>query len=504
MFRKEKMHVILIYPEFPTTFWSFKYALKFVNKKASSPPLGLLTMAALLPKTWQKVLVDMNISRLTQKDLEWADLVFISGMTLQRESARQVISRCKQAGLKVVAGGPLFTLEHEKFKSVDHFVLNEAEVTLPKFLKDLQAGKARRIYQTAEFADIRKSPAPLWELLEMKKYAAMSIQYSRGCPFNCDFCNVTSLFGHLPRTKNAAQILSELDALYQAGWREGVFFVDDNLIGNKKALKNELLPALIQWRKGKRGISFNTQVSINLADDTALIHQMVEAGFNMVFVGIETPEENSLAECSKKQNLNRDLVADVKRLQRAGLQVQGGFIVGFDHDTSSTFYKLINFIQESGIVTAMVGLLQAPIGTKLYERLSRAGRILKRVTGDNTDGSTNVVPIMDAKLLRKGYKKLMSTLYSPRVYYQRVKTFLSNYQPPKMNLHLDFQYIFENLRAFLRSIVLLGILGKERKEYWKLFFWSLLHRPSVFPLAIVFSIYGYHFRKISELIQNYK
>lgn len=494
------MRVILIYPEFPTTFWSFKYALKFINKKASSPPLGLLTMAALLPQEWEKILVDMNVSKLKEKDLNWAEMAFISGMTLQRDSAKEVIMRCKNAGLKIVAGGPLFTMEYENFPLVDHFVLNEAEITLPDFLKELQEGKAKRVYQTNQFANIQQTPVPLWDIVDMNKYAAMSIQFSRGCPFNCDFCNVTTLFGHQPRTKTTHQIITELDKLYQSGWRSGVFFVDDNLIGNKKELKRDLLPALIEWKKDKKGITFNTQVSINLADDESLIEMMVQAGFNMVFIGIETTNENSLSECNKKQNLNRDLVKDVQRLQKAGMQVQGGFIVGFDHDNPSSFQKLINFIQESGIVTAMVGLLQAPPGTKLFERLNQAGRILKDGSGDNTDGSTNVIPLMKAGKLHERYKKLMDTLYSPKVYYQRVRTFLSSYHPPKIKIQFDFVNILENLNAFLRSIVQLGIFGKERKEYWKLFWWSLFKRPSVFPLAITFAIYGYHFRKVSELI----
>jgi len=496
------MKILLVYPEFPNTFWSFKYALKFVGKKASSPPLGLLTVAALLPGDWEKRLVDMNISPLSQKDLNWADMVFISAMTLQRDSALEVIERCHHQDLKVVAGGPLFTMEYRDFNQVDYFVLNEAEITLPLFLEDLKNGKVRRIYQTTQFADLQQTPIPLWKILDMKKYEAMNIQYSRGCPFNCDFCNVTTLFGHQPRVKSADQVIAELDSLYASGWRGGVFFVDDNLIGNKKALKNELLPALTAWNRGKHDLSFNTQVSINLADDEALMQSMVEAGFNMVFVGIETTDESSLDECNKKQNLKRDLIADVHKLQRAGLQVQGGFIVGFDHDTPSTFQKVGSFIQKSGIVTAMVGLLQAPPGTPLFKRLEKVGRILTDNSGNNTDGSTNVVPLMNADLLHREYKQLIQYLYSPKVYYERVRTFLTNYHPPKPNLHVDIKSARAYVHAFLRSIVQLGIFGKERREYWKLFFWSLFRRPQVFFLAIVFSIYGYHFRRVSETIQG--
>jgi radical SAM superfamily enzyme YgiQ (UPF0313 family) len=328
----------------------------------------------------------------------------------------------------------------------------------------------------------------------------MSIQYSRGCPYNCDFCNVTALFGHRPRTKTAEQIIAELDALYELGWRGGVFFVDDNLIGNKKALKNELLPALIDWRKDKRGMPFNTEASINLADDEQLIRMMVAAGFNTVFIGIETPDDDSLSECSKKQNLNRDLVADVKRIQRIGLQVQGGFIVGFDNDTPSIFQRHIDFIQKSGIVTAMVGLLQAPPGTQLYERLKQAGRLIEqKISGDNVDGTTNIIPKMSLDALRNGYKSIMGNIYSPELYYQRVKTFLLEYTPPKIKIPWDFKYLIENMLAFFRSIYRLGIVGKERIYYWKLLIWTFFRRPRLFPLAVTFAIYGYHFRKICEL-----
>ncbi|HTP08324.1 MAG TPA: radical SAM protein, partial [Anaerolineae bacterium] len=330
------MNILLIYPEFPDTFWSFRYALKFIRKKSISPPLGLLTVAAMLPAEWNKRLVDLNTRKLSDKDLAWADYAFISGMTVQRKSAREAIERCRAAGVKVVAGGPLFTIERELYEDVvDHFILNEGELTLPAFLQDLAQDCAQHIYTTTDFADMDQTPVPLWELADFKRYAMVNLQFSRGCPFNCDFCNVTALLGHRPRTKSVAQIIAELDRLYELGWRSSVLFVDDNLIGNKRLLKTELLPALIEWRKEKAGITFQTEASINMADDDELLQLMATAGFTVVFIGIETPDESSLAECSKKQNLKRDLVEDVKRIQRAGIQVQAGFIVGFDSDTPS-------------------------------------------------------------------------------------------------------------------------------------------------------------------------
>ncbi|MEJ2149809.1 MAG: B12-binding domain-containing radical SAM protein [Chloroflexota bacterium] len=489
------MRILFVYPEFPDTFWSFKHALKFVRKKSAAPPLGLLTVAAMLPPEWEKRLVDLNVTGLTQADLAWADYVFVSAMIVQRDSARALIARCKEAGVKVVAGGPLFTMEHDHFPEVDHFVLNEAELTLPPFLADLANGCAQPIYTTTEFPDIRQTPVPLWELANLKQYDTVSLQFSRGCPFNCDFCNVTALLGHRPRVKTAAQIVAELDSLYALGWRKSVFFVDDNLIGNKKHLKSELLPALIEWRKGKNGVPFNTQASINLADDAELMTLMTQAGFNTVFVGIETPNEDSLVECSKTQNKGRDLVESVKRLQRAGLQVQGGFIVGFDSDTTSIFQQQIDFIQRSGIVTAMVGLLQAPLGTRLYERMQREGRLVSELSGDNTDGSTNIIPGMGLDTLREGYRKILGQIYAPQLYYERVLTFLREYQPPKIRISLDLQHIL----ALGRSIYQLGIRGVERTHYWRLFFWTLFRRPRLFPLAITLAIYGFHFRMVAEL-----
>ena len=489
------MNILLIYPEFPDTFWSFKHALKFVHKKSSSPPLGLLTVAAMLPATWEKRLVDMNVGRLKKSDLNWADMVLISAMTVQRGSTIEVIQQVKEAGKPLIAGGPLFTAEPEAFPEVDHLILNEAEITLPMFLSDLGRGKPQRIYQTDEYADITKTPVPLWELINLRLYDSLSLQFSRGCPFNCDFCNVTALLGHRMRLKSTKQLIDELDKIYNLGWRRNIFIVDDNFIGNKRILKEEVLPALIEWRKGKKGCLFLTEASVNLADDDTLIELMVQAGFTQVFVGIETPDDVALAECSKSQNRNRDLVTSVKKLQQMGLQVMGGFIVGFDSDDDTIFDRMIDFIQKSGIVTAMVGLLQAPVGTQLYQRMLRDGRIKDLYSGDNVDGETNIIPVMDPTQLKAGYRKILDSIYSVKGFYDRVRTFLQDYQPHRHTVTLQW----EEIAAFFQSIFEIGIKSEERREYWRLFFWTLFHCPEKFPLAITFSIYGYHFRKVNEL-----
>ena len=489
------MNILLLYPEFPDTFWSFKHAVRFINKSAVNPPLGLVTIAAMLPKDWNQRLVDVNVRPLTSKDLQWADLVMISAMDVQRISCAELISQCKAAGKKVVAGGPLFTGEYELFPEVDYFVLNEGEITLPQFLADWEKGTPQHIYRTDDYADITTTPVPRWDLIQMDKYDCMAVQFSRGCPFNCDFCNVTALLGHRPRTKTAHQLIAELDSLYQLGWRRNIFLVDDNFIGNKRILKEEILPALIQWRKGKSGCLFITEASINLADDEKLMDLMAQAGFISIFIGIETPDETSLTECHKSQNRNRDLVENVKILQRHGFQVMGGFIVGFDSDTPSIFDRQIQFIQKSGIVTAMVGLLQAPIGTELYRRMQAEGRISTDFSGNNTDGSTNIIPKMDPKILFSGYKRLLQRIYSPELFYERARTFLKEHQPRRASVHLEW---FEIL-AFFRSIWQLGVLGPERWHYWKLFFWAAFTHPAQFPLAITIAIYGYHFRNISNI-----
>jgi radical SAM superfamily enzyme YgiQ (UPF0313 family) len=488
------MNILLLYPAFPDTFWSFKHALQFVLKRASSPPLGLVTIAAMLPAKWQKRLVDVNVQPLQQADLDWADMVMLSAMVVQRQSAQELIRRCKEQGLRVVAGGPLFTGEYADFPEVDHFVLNEGELTLPLFLEDYARGEARRVYQSDQYADIHQTPTPQWDLVDMRKYDSLGIQFSRGCPFNCDFCNVTALLGHIPRVKTSQQILAELDEMYRLGWRRNVFFVDDNFIGNKKILKQDMLPALIEWRKGKKGFQFITEASINLADDPELMDLMVRAGFKSVFVGIETPDEGSLHECHKVQNKGRDLVSSVKALQNRGLQVMGGFIVGFDNDNPSIFERQIQFIQQSGIVTAMVGLLQAPYGTPLYDRLLKEGRIRKEMSGDNADGTTNIVPRMDASILQQGYHRIIRSIYSAPLFYQRVRTFIENYNPVNISVDIQSAEIF----AFFSSIWRLGILSPDRLYYWRLFFWALFRHPKQFALAITFTIYGYHFQKVME------
>lgn len=496
-----KKKILLVYPEYPETFWTFKHALKFVFKKALCPPLGLLTVASMLPEKWEKKLVDMNVTALDDKDIEWADFVFISAIAIQEESVKEIITRCKRMDVKIVAGGPLFRQSSE-FEKVDHLLLDEAEITLPQFLQDLRNGHAKRIYTSDDYqwADIEKTPVPLWELVDMKKYFSMNIQYSRGCKFNCEFCDIYLLDGHKVRTKNKDQIVAELESLYVQGWRGQVFFVDDNFIGNTEKLKEEILPAIIEWME-MRGYPFQfiTQASIDLSDDDELMDLMVHAGFHTVFIGIESPDEESLAECGKIQNKNRDLIADVKKIQDHGMEVDGAFIVGFDNDTAAIFDTHIEFIQESRIATAMVSPLNVIFGTRLHQRLIKEGRMLEQPFSNNTDFMTNFIPRMGYETLIEGYKRIVRTIYSPVYYYKRVKEFLKYYKPLQKTA---LPVTFVSLVALFLSMLILGIIEKERFYYWRLLFWTIFRRPRLLPQAVTLMISGYHFRKNFEKYLN--
>ncbi|MCL0073836.1 B12-binding domain-containing radical SAM protein [Dehalococcoidia bacterium] len=493
------MKILLVYPQYPAdTFWSFKHVMKFVSKKAAYPPLGLLTIASMLPEEWEKKLVDMNVSALKDRDLEWADSVFISAMIVQKNSVKEVVERCRKFDVKIVAGGPLFTTGYEEFEGIDHFVLGEAEETLPVFLEDLKNGCTKHIYVTDKRPDLTKTPVPMWDLIDFKHYATLSVQYSRGCPYDCEFCDIIIMNGRVPRTKETSQLLREFDALYERGWRGSVFIVDDNFIGNKIRVK-QMLRGIITWMEEKKyPFTLFTEASLNLADDEELMRLMIEAGFNKVFIGLETPIEASLAECNKFLNETGNMVAAVKKIQNFGMQVLGGFIVGFDNDPPSIFESQINFIQRMGVVTAMVGILTALPKTRLYNRLKDEGRLLKTSSGDNTDGSLNFVPKMDAEALVNGYRKIMRTIYSPEKYYERIITFLEEYRPVKRRQRISLALAIPSLKSFLKSVWYLGIVEGSRRYYWKLVTKALFKYHRAFPEAIGMAIFGFHFRKVTQ------
>jgi radical SAM superfamily enzyme YgiQ (UPF0313 family) len=490
------MRVLLVSAATPDTFWSYKHVLSFISKKACFPPLGLLTVAAMLPKRWDLKLVDLNVTSLTDAQLAWADCVFVSAMLAQVDSAREVIARCRQLGKTVVAGGPLFTTGHAGFPEVKHFVLGEAEDIMPNLVADMISGDLKESYRCEKRPDIRQTPVPRWDLIKFKHYATMPLQFSRGCPFNCEFCDIIVMNGRVPRLKTNEQMIGELESLVDAGWTGPIFIVDDNFIGNRAKVK-EFLRELIAWEERRRiQPQFTTEASLNLADDAELLELMVRAGFKKVFVGIETPQEDSLLECAKVQNAKRDMLTAVKTIQKSGLEVMGGFIVGFDSDKPNIFERQIRFIQEAGVVTAMVGLLQALPGTRLFSRLRQEGRILHDASGNNVEASLNFVPKLDRKVLVEGYRSLVKRLYTPRMYYRRILTFLREYRPQGQGIHLSWG----DVKAFIKSLWIMGILSRGRRQYWKFLTKALLFHRRAFPEAMTLAIIGYHFRRVASAL----
>ncbi len=494
------MNILLISPKYPDTFWSLKHSLSFIGSKATFPPLGLLTVAAMLPKEWNKTLVDMNTSKLTDADILKAEMVFIGGMFVQKESALSVVKRCKDLGKKVILGGPLSMSCREEFEHVDHLVLGEAELTLPIFLKDMAQGTLQHAYSSSSFPDITNTPPPFpqWSLINFKDYASMSLQYSRGCPFDCEFCDIVVFNGRVPRAKTPERMVAELEDLYNAGWRGRVFIVDDNFIGNKpKALKT--LDLIIEWQKKLNSpFAFACQASIDLADSPELLQKMRESNFYQVFVGIETPSLESLTECGKKQNLKVDLKKSINTLNANGMQVMAGFIVGFDSDPEDIFNMQIDFIQKSGIPAAMVATLGAPPGTRLWHRLKSENRLLPDYSGDNIiDGKTNIVPLIGIDNLSAGYKKILLDIYSKENYYKRINTFLKHYKPSVVN-RVGRHDVSTLAKTFWR----IGLMPSgERRLFWKLMIRTLFTNTRALPEAVAYTIYGRHFQAIVKNVR---
>jgi len=488
------MKILLVYPEMPDTFYAFKHFISLAGKKAAFPPLGLLTVAAMLPQTWERKLVDLNVRPLTDADIQWADFVFLSAMNVQEESVREIIAQCNRNQTKVVAGGPLFTHEYDRFDGVAHFILNEAELTLPPFLHDLELNQAKPVYQSEEFADVSTTPLPQIDLIDMKDYLYAIVQYSRGCPYLCDFCDVTALFGRKPRVKSAAQMIAELEAIDDKGDTQLVLFADDNLIGNKKVLKSDLLPALIEWRKKRNpGFYFATQLTVNLADDDELMQLLLDAGFLHVFIGIETPQEDSLKLSHKNQNLKRNLLDTIHTIHQRGFIISGGFIVGFDTDTDASFREMVSFIQESGIPLPIVNVLKAPPGTALFDRMERENRLSRRFSF--SEGETNVIPVMGEEKLTEGFVEVISNVYPHAHSYDRLKTFLQTYKYPKTTLKVPATISFSLLVALSKGIFKLAVTDKDRKYFWKLLVWTFFFNRKYLDMAVFYSMMMYQMRE---------
>jgi radical SAM superfamily enzyme YgiQ (UPF0313 family) len=490
------MKVLLVNPEFPDTYWSFRHALPFEGKRSVFPPLGLMTVSSLLPKRVERRLVDLNVESLKKSQLEWADMVFVTGMLAQKDSLHDVVKQANALGKKVVLGGPYVTSTIHELPHADHIFQGEAETTLPEFFADLDNGVAKRIYKAAERPPMAISPIPDFDIVDLKRYSCMSVQYSRGCPFSCEFCDIIEIYGRVPRTKGNHQILAEFDELNRRGWRGQVFIVDDNFIGNKKNVRL-LMPELVDWQKrNNHPFSLLTEASLNLADDDELLGHMRDAGFRRVFLGIETPVEESLVEAQKPQNRG-NLLESVKKIQSYGMEVMAGFIVGFDNDPEDIFERQIEFIRESAIPLAMVGMLNALPDTQLWRRLEREGRLLgEDATGNNTIATLNFVTKMDPARLISGYQSIMKTIYKPREYYQRAldslkRTAHETKEPTPYNS-------LDEIKAFSRLVLRLGVLDGERREFWRFFIKALRQHHDRMTESLRLAAMGYHFRKLND------
>ena len=506
-----RTNALLVYPQMPPSFWSMKFTMEFHGRKAAFPPLSLVTVAAMLPDGHDVRLVDLNVRPLDDADLTWADLVMVSAMMVQRTSMRDVVRRCNRAGVPVVAGGPYPTSFHDEIEGVDHLVLDEVEDTLPGFLRDLEAGVAKPVYRAPGKPDVTRSPVPRFDLLDMEAYHIMSLQFSRGCPFDCEFCDITKLFGRTPRTKTPEQMVGELEALYQAGWRGGVFLVDDNFIGNQRKAM-ELLPAVARWQKA-RGYPFSlfTEATVNLARKERLMDAMLEAGFEWVFLGIETPNPEALRRMKKTQNTRRRqddyLLSAVRAIQHRGLAVSGGFILGADGDGEEQFDAQIDFITAAGIPAAMVGLLTALKGTDLYERLRRAGRLLDvESNGGGGDVELNFRPEMDPETLLLGYRRVLKTLYDPTQvnYYERCLTMMRHTKAnPYLGrpTHFAGRVMQEGWGTWLLQAarVLYRMLCSRKGPAFAKFLVRVVRQdPRLLPDAFTLAGMGYHFEKMTE------
>jgi radical SAM superfamily enzyme YgiQ (UPF0313 family) len=499
------MNALLIYPHFPDTYWSFKHALSFLGKRAAQPPLGLMTVGAMLPQSWNKRLVDENVERLRDRDLAWADVALISAMHIQKDALFAILERCRAIGLRTVVGGPIASSLSAAEINADHVVIGEAECLIATLARDLEQGTAKPVYQAVERPALETSPIPDFSLIKMRRYSTMAVQYSRGCPFNCEFCDIIEIYGRRPRTKSVGQVIAELDQLRAAGWRESVFIVDDNFIGNKARAK-ELCAALAGWRNQYRTcFDFNTEASLNLSDDPELMQLMKDAGFVSVFLGIETPDESGLVAANKLQNTRRSLLESVAIIQSYGMQVMGGFILGFDTDREDIFERMTHFIQESGIPVAMVGLLQAMPGTQLFRRLWREGRILHTDAGNNTSMSLNFLPRMDANKLVEGYRSVLKQIYSSENYYKRIKIYLSRTQAAPSEKRYKQRWLTRaNARALVHSIVRQGVFGRQRWSYWKFFAAAATRYRRSFGTAMTLAVMGYHFQVMTRKLSKFK
>jgi radical SAM superfamily enzyme YgiQ (UPF0313 family) len=484
------MRALLVQAATPPTYWGYQHSLPFIGKKATLPPLGIATLAAHLPGSWELRLRDLHVAPLAEEDLRWADAVLVSGMLVQAGSIREVLARARALGKPTVVGGPAPTTSPHAFPEATHVFLGEAEGRLDRLVAALErpGSVAERVLSPAEGTrpDLAQARVPRYDLLDLDAYATFAIQVSRGCPFSCEFCDIIEVFGRVPRVKSPEQVTAELDALLALGARGPLFLVDDNFIGNRRAAAR-VLEGIAAWQR-ERGHPFDlyTEASLDLAGEPALLAAMVDAGFTAVFVGIESPSAASLREAGKKQNLRMDQGEAVHVLTRAGLEVFAGFIVGFDGDDAAIFAQQAEFIGALPIPRAMVGMLTALPGTALWRRLEKEGRLRSEASGDQFD-RPNFAPAMGETALLQGYRRLLAELYSEERYFRRCALHLEEAPIGPAVLRAG------SLSTLLRAVWRLGVLGERRRWFWRLARLGL-RRGGVPALAraVTFAILGEH------------
>ena len=495
--------VLLVWPRFPSSFWSFDGILDLVPIKTDQPPLGLLTVGALCPKGWTLRLIDRSFEDLTDTDLLWADLVMISGMRVQKEDIRETLARARAFGRRTMIGGPFASSEPESLLPLaDHVVVGEPDEVFPEIAAAVERGTAKRLYVIKDKPDLSKSPLPRFDLLKLGNYASMAVQFSRGCPFQCEFCDIITIYGRKPRTKPPSQLLAELDALIELGWREQVLIVDDNFIGNHK-LALELSQALGQWQVSHGyPFLFYTEASIDLAQKPKLIEAMVDANFFYVFIGIESPSPKALIEARKFQNLRKDPLESIRFIQSQGLWVTAGFIIGFDSDTEEVFEQQREFIERAAIPWAMAGFLQAPPTTPLFDRMLKEGRLLMESTATSNFDPPNFRTQLPLPVLLEGFRGVLLSLYNASAFYERCYRSLVQWKARRPQKAPEMP-LWPKIVILVRSMVHQGLLSSYRKAYWKFLLRLHAHwlfQPAKFSLGFAMLLSGHHFIRYARTV----
>ncbi|MBW4525645.1 MAG: DUF4070 domain-containing protein [Phormidium tanganyikae FI6-MK23] len=473
------MRVLLLYPVFPQSFWSFEKALQLVGRKAMLPPLGLITVAAILPQDWEFKLVDRNLRDVTEAEWNWADLVVMSAMIVQKGDLLEQIREAKRRGKRVAVGGPYATALPNEVAEADYLILDEGEITLPKFIEAVQRGDTHGTYRSdGERPDVTITPIPRFDLLDFNAYDNMSVQFSRGCPFQCEFCDIIVLYGRKPRTKSPEQLLAELDRLYELGWRRSIFMVDDNFIGNKRNVKL-LLKALQVWMaEHQYPFHLSTEASVDLAQDPELLDLMAECNFNAVFLGIETPDEASLTLTNKRQNTRDSLSDAVDTIARSGLRVMAGFIIGFDNEESGAGDRIVRFAEQTTIPIAIFSMLQALPDTALWHRLKREGRLMEDVANINQTTLMNFMPTRPLEEVTREYIDGFWRLYDPANYLDRTYRHFLKLGAPRHSAKLR-KITWKVVRAFATVCWRQGVVRKTRWKFWHHLFSILKNNPTV-------------------------